>query len=161
MARSRSRPVEERFWEKVDKSGGPDGCWPWTSATALGYGVFWLNGGNVKAHRLAWELTIGPIPPGEGYHGTCVCHKCDNPICVNPAHMFLGSVADNAADCSRKFRKNPGEKNRNAKLTDAFVLEARKAHASGASIRGLARKYGVDKSTMSDAIFGRHWRHLP
>lgn len=160
MARSRPRPVEERFWEKVDKTG-PNGCWLWTSATVLGYGVFWLDGRNMKAHRLAFELLVGTIPEGEGYHGTCVCHHCDNPLCVNPAHLFLGSVADNAADCSRKFRKNPGEQNHKAKLTDANVVVARLEHQLGASVRGLARKYGVDKSTMAAVLYRKTWRHLP
>lgn len=103
-------PLEVRFWAKVRK-GAPDECWQWLGAkSALGYGSiiagsrYTGDSGPRHAHRVSWELTNGPIPPGEGYHGTCVCHRCDNPSCVNPAHLFLGSQLDNIADRHAKGR---------------------------------------------------------
>ncbi len=84
--------LEDRFWMKVDKSAGPEDCWPWIGFRRPdGYGVVGRKGRFIKAHRMAWELTNGPIPEGAGYHGTCVMHRCDRPECVNPKHLELGS----------------------------------------------------------------------
>lgn len=96
--------LECRFWSKVDKSGGPDACWNWIAKAraqgGTGYGMFTITNGKYKhAHRLAWELTNGPIP--DGLHG---CHKCDNVLCCNPAHLFLGSHQENMEDMIRKGR---------------------------------------------------------
>lgn len=96
-----------RFWAKVDKSGGPDACWIWTaSKVPSGYGSFGVNGRLFGAHRIAWVLENGQIPHDGSYHGMCVCHKCDNPACCNPAHLFLGTNMDNARDREKKGRGN-------------------------------------------------------
>lgn len=90
----------KRFWDNVQKSPG---CWLWTAAKRhKGYGAFNVRGENFKAHRLAWELTYGPIP--KGMH---VCHRCDTPSCVNPTHLFLGTNQDNVADMFQKGRNSP------------------------------------------------------
>ena len=90
-----------RFWSRVDKSGGETACWIWRGATGRAdYGVISVAGrGYVLVHRLSYELTSGPIPKG-----LCICHHCDTPLCVNPAHLFLGTHADNMHDRDRKGR---------------------------------------------------------
>ena len=91
-----SVPVETRFWNRVVK--GP-ACWTWTGSTDGRYGEVWFRGRKQKAHRIAWELEAGPIPDGLD-----VCHTCDNPSCVRPGHLFLGTARDNARDAQRKGR---------------------------------------------------------
>src|SRR5699024_793010 len=116
---------------KVDKSQGPEGCWLWTAGTrgfkSHHYGLFSVNGANIGSHRYSWMIANGPIPKG-----MAICHRCDNPPCVNPAHLFLGTIADNHRDMEQKGRHpheaawNPvGEVNPKAKLTDEIVIEAR------------------------------------
>lgn len=95
------RPLEERFWEKVDRRG-PDDCWLWTASLSAGYGQIGLggkDGGNGHAHRVAWELSRGPIPVGLN-----VLHRCDVPACCNPRHLFLGTLRDNTVDMYAKGR---------------------------------------------------------
>lgn len=95
--------IHVRFWAKVDASGGPDGCWIWTGARfPFGYGAIKIGGRPRGAHRTAWELVNGPIPEGLN-----VLHHCDNPPCVNPAHLFLGTLRDNALDMFAKGRCYP------------------------------------------------------
>jgi hypothetical protein len=97
-------PVEERFWAKA-RIG--DDCWEWQSGqNGNGYGCFGMDGKTFRAHRVAWLFTNGPIPKGEGYHGTCVLHRCDNRLCVKPSHLFLGTPLDNVRDCMAKGRAN-------------------------------------------------------
>lgn len=90
---------DERFWSRVDRSGGPDACWPWTARAVKrgGYGDFQLRGRRYRASRYAYQLTHGPIPPG-----LVICHRCDNPPCVNPAHLYSGTQSDNERDKHRR-----------------------------------------------------------
>jgi hypothetical protein len=102
-------PIEERFWDKVNRDGpipahmahlGP--CWVWTASTRGGYGSIGISGRMERSHRVSWELANGPIPAG-----LCVLHHCDNPLCVNPGHLFLGTKKDNAKDMYSKGRRIP------------------------------------------------------
>lgn len=94
--------AQERFWRKVDKPNGENGCWLWTgSFTTPGYGQFRADGKNLSTHRYAYEISRGPIPKG-----LLVCHHCDNPKCVRPDHLFLGTHKDNHDDSVAKGRRN-------------------------------------------------------
>jgi predicted XRE-type DNA-binding protein len=111
------------------------------------------------AHRISYGLHVGPIPKGGG---VCVCHKCDNPKCVNPDHLFLGSHADNIADRDVKGRQVTlkGSKNVNAKLTEAAVKEIKLLLASGVMQKLIAKQFDVSQSNVSDIKRGRIWGHI-
>src|SRR6185369_17008438 len=94
------KAAQTKFWQKVDKSGGPDSCWEWRGARReFGYGMVRINGILRRVHRVSWEIRFGVIT-GD----FAVCHKCDNPPCVNPDHLFLGDAKDNVNDCISKQR---------------------------------------------------------
>lgn len=150
---------EDRFWSKVDRSGDVDSCWPWQAGkNERGYGLFWLRDRNVMAHRYAYELTYGPLP-----EGMLACHRCDNPPCCNPAHLFAGTYADNAHDRDQKGRHNPaeGSAHGSATLTDDLVRSMKIRYAQGGiSQRELARLYNVTTQTVSSIMVGRYWDHV-
>ena len=93
--------IEGKFWNNVQKSVDPDGCWWWLGAVVAGggYGSLWQKGKSVLVHRISWEIHNGVIPPG-----LWVCHHCDNPRCVHPGHLFIGSRSDNMKDAAHKNR---------------------------------------------------------
>ena len=141
----------ERFWTKVDKSGD---CWVWTAArNELGYGNFCNAERRTElAHRASWRLTYGPVPDEMN-----VLHRCDNPPCVRPDHLFLGTDADNVADMIAKGRQHrvDGERNGRAKLTDAQVAEIRAQYVPGkVRIVDLAEEYGVTFSHIWQIVAG-------
>lgn len=152
------RPAQQRFWEKVQKS---DACWEWTAALmgSIGYGNFWLEGRPVLAHRFSYELAYGRIPDGMQ-----VLHKCDNPKCVRPEHLFLGTQADNMRDKVKKSRqwRPRGEQANGSKLTwkDAAEIRARYA-AGGISQTKLAEEYGTHQTNISKIILGKSWLASP
>ena len=149
---------EERFWAKVDRSGGPDACWPWTGATqAKGYGRVTVDQRNDGSHRVALSLKLGrPLGSGE-----LACHTCDNPPCCNPRHLFAGSSVDNDRDKIAKGRSNRGERHGHAVLTDETVLAIRRRHAeSCATHQAIAGEFGLPRRLVSRVISRERWTHL-
>lgn len=152
-------PIENRFWPKVDVCGR-DECWPWlASRHRQGYGQIGdSNGGLLRAHRVAWSLANGPAP-----EGMSVLHKCDNPPCCNPAHLFLGTQLDNVRDAIAKGRMRVvaslGERNGTAKLTDDAVRRIRSLRGSR-SQQKLAAEFGVSQRLISLVLRGEIWRHV-
>lgn len=163
---ARAEQLPGRFWKKVDRSAGPDGCWPWTGASVVrGYGTISITCGRSGAPRkylathVAWLLTHG-VMPAPGLHA---CHRCDNPRCVNPAHLFLGTHTENMQDASHKGRKRgrgagPGERNGRARLGAQDVLWIRSSSLTDVE---MAARLGVNVSTVRLARIGGTWRHLP
>lgn len=176
--------IAERFWPKVSKS---DGCWTWTAAInkRWGYGAFREGGKTLRAHRVAWALTNGPIPDG-----LFACHHCDNPSCVNPSHIFLGTCSDNAKDMAAKGRSTLGDRNPsrlypdrvargdrhssrthperiqrgvdrpNHKLLNADVIAIRSLFANGATNKAISERYGISRSLASAVAHGKRWQHV-
>lgn len=150
--------VETRFWPNVER-GEDDACWEWRGSRQVnGYGCIRINNRGFRTHRIAWELTNGPIP--KGMH---ICHACDNPPCCNPRHLFLGTQRDNMRDAIAKgrFRFIPEESKRvGVKLTPDMVREIRRRVAAGEMQTALAREFGINKYTMRSIVHRRTWRHL-
>jgi hypothetical protein len=157
----RTRSLEERFWAKAPERG--DGCWEWRGKRDLsGYGIIRVgpkDAGELKAHRVAWELSNGPIPGG-----LCVCHSCDNPSCVRPDHLFVGTIGDNNRDMHAKGRatraRARGEDHGNAVLTTDLVRALRARKRGGATYDELAREFAISRSTIAAAVLGRNWGWL-
>ena len=153
------KTLQERF-DKKWKENPETGCWEWTASTdAYGYGQISSGYKMRKAHRVSYEMFNGPIPEGEGYHGTCVCHRCDNRKCVNPKHLFLGTTADNTRDMVEKGRSPKGDGHPNAKFTPGEVELIRAAldRLPYGGLTFIARWFGVGKSTICSIRKGRRW----
>jgi len=147
-----------RFWRFVDKSGD---CWLWTrSCNKRGYGQFKAPDKIKLAHRVSWEISNGPIPEGHG-----VLHHCDNPPCVRPDHLFLGTDKDNVRDAIEKGRfvylpVKFGEQHPGAKLTEEVVLQMRSLREIGWTYQAIADRYGLIKETAMCAIKRKTWKHI-
>lgn len=148
--------IKARFWAKVDKQGNDD-CWNWTgSLRGRRYGDLRVNGPKEKAHRVSWVIHNSQIPDG-----ICVCHRCDNPACVNPSHLFTGTHADNMADRDMKGRLGPrhGEYGSNTKLTEKQVIEIIRLRGGVTQVT-LAERFGVSPSTIGMIHINKTWRHI-
>lgn len=145
------------FWSRVDKSGGEDACWLWTGCKSKkGYGRFYWDERMQKAHRVSYFLAFGKWDDG-----LMVLHKCDNPACVNPKHLFLGTNQDNVEDRGRKNRTAKGEANGAAKLTSVQVIEIRRLYKEGDLSRlELSRVYEVGDSTINSIVNRKTWKWL-
>jgi len=151
----KSHTLTERFWGYVDVKT-EDECWEWTGTkTAANYGLIWWNDGLQYAHRLSLEMDGRPVP--ERWHA---CHTCDNPPCVNPNHLFVGTPKDNAQDKVAKGRHVFGENHPNAKLSDTDVLEIRKLVSEGMFQSDISRKYGLNISYVSELVAGLKRRDI-
>lgn len=144
--------LEQRFYSKVTIK---DGCWHWNAhKSKSGYGRLTIQSKEYTAHRLSWMIHYGEIP-----YGLFVCHKCDNPSCTNPEHLFLGTAKDNAIDRNRKnrHRDDSGEKHPSAKLTNRDVIHIRRRLEQGIQGKTLAQEFGVSRMTISNIKTGRKW----
>jgi len=146
------------FWDRVNRTAT---CWLWTGPLKEGrYGSFYFKGKGDRAHRVSWIIAWGDIPKG-----ICVLHKCDNTLCVNPEHLFLGTQLDNIKDRDNKGRCNPGvsfqkgSKHKNAKLTEESILEIRKL-ASSYTQKDLAKKFSVSIATVNFIVNRKTWTHI-
>lgn len=156
------QPLETRFWAKVAK-GTASACWVWTGAMQRhGYGIIKEERGvrrSALAHRVAWRLAH----PHDDIDGLNICHRCDNPRCVNVEHLFVGTQLENMRDCRQKGRivskGRSGEAHPLSKLTRADVANIRRVHAMGQTTQDeLAETYGVRQSTISKIIRGQRWK---
>jgi hypothetical protein len=138
------QPLQVRFDAKYIPEPN-SGCWLWTGQIVrFGYGLIKNQNRRPRmAHRVSYELHRGHIPDG-----LLVCHRCDNPPCVNPAHLFLGTYADNNRDCQKKGRNTRGERHAGAKLTTDEVRSIRRMYAAGTSQAQLAREFGTSPATI-------------
>lgn len=154
-------PLSERFWCKVDR-GRADDCWEWTAnRNEHGYGTIMSSRGagrhrSLRAHRVAWELTHGTISDDQ-----CVLHKCDNPGCVNPNHLFLGTMAQNTKDMVSKRRHSHGSRPSHAKLNEAAVADLIRLRDSGLTYQEVADRMGVSLVQAWRVYRGERWAHLP
>jgi hypothetical protein len=148
----------DRFVLKTRAGSG--GCVVWAGTKSKrGYGQFSLKNKNWQAHRFAYLAFVGPIPKGHS-----VCHRCDNPACVNPAHLFAGTHRENMLDMWAKGRGKAeplvGSACKGAKLTEEKVREMRRRAGAGEGITALAREYGVSLHTAQLAVRGKTWAHV-
>jgi hypothetical protein len=160
------KTVEERFWEKVKKGIG-DECWQWIGARSRhGYGNFGIRPGRTaRAHRFSYEQERGPIPVG-----LMVLHRCDNRLCVNPEHLFIGTQIDNMRDMVLKGRRGfvrlpkesqpRGEKHGGSKLTASDVIEIRRRRDGGERYVRLAEAFGVTSGQIRAIAKRENWSHI-
>lgn len=143
-----------RFESKIEKT---DGCWIWrgTVNNRWGYGQFAVNGVQYRAHRYSYNYFIGKIADGMS-----VCHSCDNKLCVNPGHLWLGTQKENIQDMCRKGRSLVGEKNPMAKIKKEDVLRIRQMYLEGCHQRDIASFFGLNQSSVSQIILKKRWAWL-
>jgi hypothetical protein len=147
-----------RFWAKVDRRGA-DECWPWKRGVDKnGYGKTYANGKHVRAHRVSWQLARG-----RSADELSVCHTCDNPVCCNPTHLFLGTNAENMRDkiAKGRARYECGESHHAAKLTAADVAAIRRRLAAGERGSMLAAEFSVARSAISRIKHRGRWSASP
>ena len=150
----------ERFWSKVSV-GADSECWEWRAGLYnSGYGQFHIKSRGHPAHRISWAIAHGPIPKHDSYHGLCVCHTCDNRLCVNPAHLFLGTANDNRQDAVQKKRQARGSKIRSSRFSRKEVLAIRERLETGETIKGISADLDVSLNTIWQIKHRKSWSHV-
>jgi len=147
-----------RFETKFLRLGAAE-CWPWQAGRDKdGYGAFYLGTNNVRAHSASWRLYRGDIPDG-----MWVLHKCDNPPCVNPDHLFIGTPLDNVTDMIIKGRRRVmiGDQRFNTKLSASDIPVIRQLLMKVNSISAIADEYGVTRGAIGSIKYGNSWNHIP
>ena len=150
--------LSEAFWQYCP-GGDDEQCWEWQGTLkSSGYGTFRYKYKQYAAHRVSYELHKGEI-----VDGLCVCHTCDNRRCVNPAHLWLGTHADNVRDMVQKgrTRQTRGQDNHLAKLTEADVISIRELAKQGIVRRVIAKQFGVSTAHIHRIVWRRMWAHVP
>ena len=154
-------PTQDRFAAKFQRHAD-DECWPWTAGTnGAGYGMIWSPefGRKILAHRYSYMIYSGPLGADE-----LVLHSCDNPACVNPAHLRAGSYKANVADMDSRGRRNSntpkGEANCNARMTADAVVRLRQRYVAGDPLSDLVRDFGCSENALADYTTGRSWKHV-
>lgn len=151
---------ENRFWAKV-KRGDPSECWNWQAArcgTHNGYGQTYYKGRKLLAHRAAWMISHGYLPPED----LEICHTCDNGLCCNPDHLWLGTHRENMIDRNRKGRiiYEKGSERCNAKLTEVDIEKILQLLEQGLSQRAIAKRFNVSQPKISHIKSGQSWSHV-
>ena len=157
VSQMKSGTLEDRV-RHIGWSNVSGGCWEWKgSRHSFGHGVLSFQGQRIGAHRAAYSVWVGPIPEGKE-----IRHKCDNPPCINPAHLEPGTHAENMQDSAvrGRARSSRGEEKHSAILTEQKVLDIRSMALQGQSSKDLSLTYGVSYYTIRDIVTGRRWRHL-
>src|SRR5262245_14385544 len=140
-----------RFWAQVSQN--PEGCWIWKGRKLTdGYGGIWWGRRQCRAHRIAWELTYGPIPAS-----LLICHVCDHPLCVRPAHLWLGTPADNSGDMTKR-RRQAVANHWKARLTAPDIETIRTCWFGGMTHRQLGPEFGVSHQQIGHILAERCWR---
>ncbi len=160
-----ARTLPERFWPRVNKDGPMHPtlgtkCWLWTGGLRGEYGAFWNGERDIDAHRFSYELVHGPIPPAPRTCVPHVCHRCDNPPCVNPDHLFIGTAADNMRDKTAKGRAPSGSDNAAAKLAECDVVEILRLTTTGMRWEDIARRFNVTSGAVQAIVTGKTWHHV-
>jgi hypothetical protein len=152
----KKQPLEQRFWSKVG-IGRKNECWEWKDYKDKdGYGTFWLDGSDRRAHRVAYEITKGKIPEGK-----CCCHFCDNPSCVNPNHLWIGTSKENTHDAIKNRIFPMGENHWKSRLTETQIKQIRALrNQEGKSLAELSNQFGVTKAHIWQVSVGKSWKHV-
>lgn len=153
----RTLDEQTRFWSQV-RIAGPDDCWPWMSAIVRRYGHFAAREKSVKAHRYAYQITKGTIPKGQ-----IVRHTCDNPPCCNPAHLIVGTHADNAKDRDSRGRgaDRKGDKHPYRKIDSERLILIRRRLDRGEKLHSVAQEFGISVTQTSRIKNRKTWRSIP
>jgi hypothetical protein len=154
--KAHTKNLNSRFWSKVNITDLFD-CWNWNSTkNKQGYGHITIENKTIKAHRFSYFINFGTIPDN-----LCVLHHCNNPSCVNPAHLYLGTTQDNTNDMLNANRQAKGEKNGNAKLTEKQVIEIIELLKTDIKQSKIAKKFSVTQTPIFYIKKGHTWKHLP